>query len=55
MNDRKIVDYKIANIYYGGEEIVKKLIDDGYQPYGALVIYNKDIFQVMVKYEEVEG
>lgn len=59
---RKIVDYKIVTERIGGvplEDKVRLYIQDGWQPYGEVLITHcagKEVYnQVMVKYEEEDG
>jgi len=50
--DRKIVDYKVVNLFYDPADSMKRFIDIGYQPYGYPVIHESNYMQAMVKYED---
>lgn len=60
MTDRKIVDYEIVNIFieHSGferpQDLINKLIRNGYQPYGDLLLNGDNCIQAMVKYEDKE-
>lgn len=58
--NKKIIDYVVVYSDLTGESIdklVRKMIDQGYQPFGNLVVtikpgFGREYYQAMVKYEE---
>jgi hypothetical protein len=57
-SNRKIVDYCILGDRYIEklQEKIKKLIDEGWQPFGGVAVdYYCNRFQAMVKFEEITG
>lgn len=49
---RKIVDYKIVNLFYDQNNDMEAYLKRGYQPYGYPVIDDNNYMQAMVKYDD---